>query len=214
MIEVGYIVLGWLLGVLSPLFTRHGERARRRKEIGEGLRTEISELRVRLAMTTFLITLKYGEFDRAFLNWLKPYLEGYEGTYTDGTILKTLDTILIFSDQEIASYAALDRAKTEASLSLKKFRLPYVEANLGNLDLFSERTKLLMMETAAQIETINEEIDRIRFYYGLTFDSTLTGENHYRARQNITESSRNVARTGRIVLNKLPELERALVKQS
>ena len=136
MAEVGYIVLGWLLGVLSPLITRHVERKRRRKEIGEGLRAEISNLRVRLAMTCFLVTLRYGDCDRAFLTWLKPLLERYEGAHPAQAIVDTLEKVLAFPDQEIASYAALRRAETDKSLSLKKYRLPYLEANLGNLDLF------------------------------------------------------------------------------
>lgn len=210
MSEAAYVVLGWLLGILSPLITRYMERTRRKKEIGEGLRAELSELRVRLAIACFLVTLRYDEFDRAFLTWLKPLLERYEGSHPAQTIVDTLEKVLVFPDHEIASFAALDRAKTDKSLSLKKYRLPYLEANLGNLDLFSERTKLLLMETAAQTETINEEIEQIRFYYGLTFDSGLSEENHKRARHSLAESSRNVAKTGREVLNRLLELENTL----
>lgn len=210
MVEVGYVLLGWLLGVLNPLITRHGERKRRRKEIGEGLRAEISELRVRLAMTCFLVTLRYGDFDRAFLTWLKPLLERYEGAHPARKTIETLEKVLAYPDKEIALFAAHDRVNPDKSLSLKKYRLPYLEANLGNLDLFSERTKLLLMETAAQMETINEEIEQVRFYYGLTFDSSLSDENHKLARYSVAESSMNVATTGREVLNKLMELECAV----
>lgn len=210
MTEVGFVILGWLLGTLSPLITRHGERKRRRNEIGRGLRAEISELRVRLAMTCFLVTLRYGDFDRDFLTWLKPLLENYKGTHPASTLVTTLEMVLAYPDSEIASYAAHKRAGTDKSLSLKKYRLPYLVANLGNLDLFSERTKLLLIEAAAQVETINEEIEQVRLYYGLTFDSSLSEENHQRARDSIAESSKNVANTGRAVLNKLLELESAL----
>jgi hypothetical protein len=208
--EVGLIALGWLLGVISPLIARHGERVRRTKEIGQGLRAEIAGLRVRLAMGHWLITLRFGQFDRAYLTWIGPFFGNYKGAHPAEKLAKTMKAMLTYSDDALKEVAAHGKAEDGRGLSLKKYRLPYLEANLGNLDLFSERAKLLAMELAAQVEIINEEIDQARFYQGLTFDSGLDPNNRARALQGSTESALNVANTASDVLNKLFELESLL----
>lgn len=208
--EVGYILLGWLLGVLSPLITRHGERNRRKKEIGEGLRAELSEFRVRLAGMAFLVTLRFGTFDRAFIKWLLPLFQSYRGAHPTKEFRDTLEKLSGHSDAEIQTFAVMGKANEDRALSLKRFVLPYLEANMGNLDLFSERAKLLALEVSAQVAAINEETEQVRFYYGLTFDSSLTTRNHEIVNASIASSSLNVCRTGREVLAKLDELEREL----
>lgn len=207
MAEVGFVLLGWLLGVLSPLITRHSERARRKTEIGNGLRAELAELRIRLAMASYLITLRHGQFDRSYLTWLRPFFEAYRGSHPAQKTLDVISSMLEYSDEQLANVSQLGKAEGDRSLSLKKYRLPYLEANLGNLDLFSERTKLLALEAAGQVDIVNEEIERTRFYYALTFDSGLSSTNHERAVASVVDSSLNVESTSRDLLRKLTELD-------
>lgn len=212
MSEVAYVLLGWLLGILSPIAIRHGERHRRKKEVASGLRAEFAELRVRVAMTSYLITLRHGNFDRAFLEWLTPFFDGYQGSWPATKILQTIQDMIGYTDEQLAAVAALGRAEENGSLSLKRNRLPYLEANLGSLDLFSERAKLLAVEIAAQSEIINEEVERVRFFYALTFDSSLSTENHEQVRQSVIEASLGVESLGRNLLGKLSEIDKVLEK--
>ena len=59
-----YLLVGWLMGLLSPLIVDSIRRRRERKEIKQALITELQELQYRLASGVFLTTQKLGECDR------------------------------------------------------------------------------------------------------------------------------------------------------
>ena len=76
-----FLVLGWVLGLFSPLIVSGIERRRDRRIIGSAIRSELSELRFRLMSVAHLIAIRTGTADREFLRWAEPIAQQYEGVH-------------------------------------------------------------------------------------------------------------------------------------
>src|SRR5258708_4794927 len=78
--DVFVLVLGWLLGTISPGILRAIQRSNRRVELLRGLRHECSELRFTLANALYGSKRSLRELDQPTLDLVKPILLSYGGT--------------------------------------------------------------------------------------------------------------------------------------
>jgi len=71
--DIASIILGWLLGILSPVIVSRIHRKYAKTDLRKGLVSELDETRYRLVCTSYLLGQSYGKFD-------KEYLRLYEGS--------------------------------------------------------------------------------------------------------------------------------------
>ena len=197
--QILFLVLGWLLGLFSPVVADFFTKKRHLDEVRRGLLVELAELRFGLASTTLAVAGTVGAWDREYLSWLKSALESYRGARDDDRkqLLDTVTGLLNLDDQQRA--AAARSMGAPVSPALRKYRLPYLESRMEHVASLGPNAQRQLLEIQAQTGAINDLLDDIRFCLGKSFDSLPPStrqaidaslQNSYRA---VLHSSRNAA---------------------
>ena len=194
-----FLVLGWILGLLSPVVADLFTKKRRLGEVRRGLLVELAEIRFSLASTTLAVAGTIGAWDREYLTWLQSALQSYRGARDDDRkqLQDTAAGLLNLDDQQLA--AAASSMGSPVSPALRKYRLPYLESTMDTVATLGPSAQRQLLEVQAQIGVINDLLDDIRFCVGKSFDSLppstrqaidASMQNSYRA---VLHSSRNAA---------------------
>jgi len=169
--QILFLVIGWLLGLLSPIIVDLFTKKRRLAEVERGLLVELGELKFSLASTTLAVAGAIGAWDREYLTWLKAAFESYRGARDEDRkpLLATVTGLLELDDQQLA--AAGRSMGAPISPALRKHHLPYLESRLDYLAGLGPDAQRQLLEIQAQAGVINELLDDIRFCLGKSFDS-------------------------------------------
>jgi hypothetical protein len=193
--NVLFLILGWLLGILSPLIVERVRKQYQTNEVKQGIITELKETRSRLAAKVYLLASRLGRYDRNLLIWISNALQEYEGSEPKEELIQAIQNQLKLTDQQLSALAQTVKFKPGGGLSLKSYSLPFLNANLNLLSLFPIDFQTGILEIRAQIDLLNQEIEECRFFYGKTFDSGLSEENYHvivdntRAKYQLIESA-------------------------
>ena len=201
-----YLLLGWLLGLLSPQIAERIKRYYQKQDLKCGIFSELKEVKVRLVSTVYLLTKKVGTYDKELIEWVKKNLEGYEGSYPTKRILKNLKKLSSQVDNKQLKTIQLLYEDEESGLSLKKFFLPFLESKMGSLPVFGNEFRTLVFEIRSQIQILNEEIDNAQFYFRKTFDSSMSAENHKIVRLNLKSCYNNIAKQAQPIAERINKL--------
>ncbi len=197
-----FLLLGWLLALLSPIVV---DAIRKRRRVGQAtvtIRTELTEVRLKLVSTAFLIVNRAGTLDRRFLEWMQPIHENYSGPHRNKGISEMLNRFLASSDEELATMADINMKKHSLrGLTVKKIQTPFLDTQLGLTRLLGVEIQNLLIEIKAQIGLLNEQVESSQFYFEKTFDSTLSDENHKIIRVNLKDTYINICERAQDVAN-------------
>jgi hypothetical protein len=196
------IVIGWLLGALTPVISEELTAKRRRVAIQRAIAGELVEFRYRVAMHVFLGQLRFGTFDRPFLEWIYPRLRDYKGV-VEGNVAGILGKLLQESDEHIAGYARHDQNKG-LSLDVRKIELPYLDSVIAELRLFVPDYQARLLDIRASVTMFNDLLESERFYERYTFEAT-SAENHAKALRTAQNHQRGLVCTARGLVEKIDE---------
>lgn len=205
--EMAFVILGWLLGLLSPLIVEGVRNTRRRKEIKKGIMTELIDVRFRMASVVYLTAVRFGSYDRELINWLIPIYKEYQGENPKENLLKLLENQASLDDKKLAEIIAYGKAEPGAGLSVKKYALPYLESKVAELSLFTQNFQRLALDILANLHLFNEEIDEARFYFKLTYDSGISPENHARASDGGDLCYKKIGERAKILVTRINKIE-------
>ena len=181
-----FVFLGWLLGILSPIIVDAIRKKQDIRDVRAALETEVHELQYRLACVAYFIEKRFGDVNRKFLEWLRPILVSYRGLNPSADILKFIETQLALTDDQIKALALHSKAAPEGGISLKKYQVPLLDSKISSLASLSTSLQNHLLELKTHLSLLNEEVDEARYYFRLTFQSSVTGENHDRVNENLT----------------------------
>lgn len=202
------VVLGWLLGILSPVIVdriRHGREA---KELRVALISELTQLRYRLAIAAYFVQMHLGTVDRQFLEWLKPVLEGYDGPDSIEDILKAVNDQLRLTDGKIAAFVASQKAKPEQSITFKKYAVPLLDSRITMLSAFKVAIRDVLLAIRTHLNFLNEEVDEARFYLRHSFDTSPSQNNYAAIRDNLDSSIEHVGKRARSIVDLIGDIEK------
>ncbi len=205
--EVAFLILGWLLGLLSPLLVERIHNERRRKDIQNGIMAELIDVKFRMASVVYITAMRFGQYDRELVNWLIPIVKEYQGNNPKENLLRLLEKHAALDDKNLSEVIEYGKADPGAGLSVKKYKLPYLEAKVGELSLFRQEFQRLALEILANLQLFNEEIDEARFYFKLTYDSGVSEENHARACGGSDQCYKNLGDSPKILIARITSLE-------
>ncbi len=178
MANVFYLLLGWLLGLLSPIIHDRIKRLSAKKELKEGIFNELKEIKSRMTMTVGLISTRSGTFDRELFNWVSNHLDEYEGMFST-EMLERFKNISKLNDKDLtAIWEMIKLQKAGSALSLKPYRAPFMDSRIGSLSFLDVEDQKKITEIRARITLLNDDIEQLRFYYEKTFTPGLTEENY------------------------------------
>lgn len=200
---VGAILLGWLLGLLSPIIVDRIRTRYREKEVKEGIFTELRDLRLRMAAAAYRFESRFGSFDRKLLNWVISIFEKYKGIPEADRLLESMKKYSVLDDKTLQEIGEHQKAKPGDALGVKKYRIPYLDSNIGELGIFDEPSRAALLDIRAQLDLFNEDIDEARLYHKMTFDLSDSETNHAIACQSLENCYRNLAQKARHIVDRI-----------
>ena len=187
------VVVGWLLGVLSPAMIEIIRRQRDYPLLQQSLRADLSELRLVLALSAINLKCAQGLQDRTLLEWQRNVLASYSGKSDISRMLEGVNTMLTYSDSDLTALAGLEAQKgITTGHGLKKFSAPTVSAMIPTLWQLPRGLQIELLEINQALSHLNEEVEYAQYYFRLTFEN-LASANHSIAKANLTASYKNIA---------------------
>lgn len=205
--DMAYVILGWLLGLLSPLIVERVSNERRRKEVQKGIMAELIDVKFRMASVVYITATRFGQYDRELINWLIPIFREYQGDSPKENLLKLLEKQAALDDKKLSEVIEYGKADPGAGLAVKKYKLPYLESKVAELSFFRQKFQRLALEILANLHLFNEEIDEARFYFKLTYDSGVSEENHARACEGSDQCYKNLGERAKILVERINSIE-------
>lgn len=205
--NIWILLIGWLLGLLSPSIAQGIRKKGKRREIRSGIESELKDLGHRMATVVYITASKFGKYDKALVEWLIPLFEEYKGDNSSGGMLRLLRSHQKSNDEQFAEIIADMVADSGSGLAVKKYKLPYLESKIGELSLFSERSQRRALEILNHLHLFNEEVEEARFYFKLTFDSSISVENHSKALEGGNTSYIKMGERAQIIIDRIRKFE-------
>lgn len=201
------ILFGWSLGILSTLGIDLIKKYGRKKEFEKGVLAELREIRSRLASIVFLLSPKYGPFDREVLKWVHNIFKEDAGATVSLETINTLMTRLEeWTDEQLEDWGRRRRAEQISGKSIRKYYAPFLDANIGQVSLFDVKFQRLIHQIRAWLGALNETTDEAWYYFSKTFDSTLDSTNRRIINANLDGAYKAIWDNSRITADKITEV--------
>ena len=199
-----YIILGWLLALLSPRIIDNTKKLYLKNEIRDALFCELDEIRYTQAFVIYNLLTTTGKADKNILNRIGTVFKAYKGFYKDEEFIDKFNKFLIKDDSELDT-SLKGQYDLNVVLSLKRIYTPFLDTQ--TLSIFSPEFQQIAYDIKRRIRMINEEIS-ISFEFNMkTFDSSIIGENHERVKDNVTKSYVSIAN---MLINLVTSIDRLL----
>lgn len=177
------VILGWALGLLGGPITDRIRRAYTARDLKKAVLAEIRELRYTMANCANQFAVKTGTLDHELLAWLEPIEKGYDGPDKQPGGLNAIEQLTALSPQTLRTQIAA--AAAPGGLSLKRYALPFVEAQASNFAMLPLDLHRRLLRVGEQLNLYNQDVDFLNQQFAFTFDGSLDAMNHTAIRHNL-----------------------------
>ncbi|MCK4905890.1 hypothetical protein KAS42_06615 [bacterium] len=198
--NIVYLLIGWSLGLLSPLVLGWIQEQKRKKAIKKSIFVEFEDLKHRLACSIFQVKIRAGKIDKVFLGWIEPIICSYKGPHKNENISTYISKLKNSEEAHLKVLSEL-RANTNKSLSFKKYPLYFLNSQINSLTLFIPEFQQTALDILTQLNMLHEDIDNVVHYHKKTFDSSLTPENLKRVKKNLEIGHEDYARRAKVLVD-------------
>ena len=202
MIEASLLLIGWLLGLLSPEVVERIRRRYRRHELGTTIAIELDELRYKLVINGLDIGLKNRSLDRETLQWAQPIVQGYTGVLIEDPGKDRIVDLVNLPEEELDNLNALPREHRKTT-TFPKYTTPFLDSQLPRLSWFSLEMQRRLLELRSRLDIYHAAIDQINMYHDKTFDAGLSERDRAAVTENIDLWTGAAALAGRHIVRHL-----------
>lgn len=174
------IIIGWGLGLFSPFIVKKFQLKRKKAELLNGILTELKDVRVKLVSLSFLLGKDAGKFDREFLEWCIPVFRDYEGPEQAKDVLSSVEKLLEQSNDQIENIRKATAPPEGIGFSLKHYEIPFTQSKMSEITMLDINLQKIVLNVISHIDLLNAEIDVAMKYHFMTYDSSVSEENHKR----------------------------------
>ncbi|MFA5858672.1 MAG: hypothetical protein WC955_06365 [Elusimicrobiota bacterium] len=171
--KLAYVILGWLLGIGGQFLLARNISIRNMKSFKTCLVSELENIASVLSWAYYLLNCKIRKFDSNSFRWWVIAIKEFDTNMSDDE--KELISKVESNFEQCSKIHKLKYGNTNNNyLFVKKIRLPYLEQNLTSISLLDSSIQKNIMSLLRQINTINEEIELLNFYFKKGFDLNCT----------------------------------------
>jgi hypothetical protein len=199
------LLLGWLLGTISPAIVDAIKSKREAALVRAAISNELKEFSAILLAACFRTKSSSGQVDRAYLSWQKGKLEKDVGSEKSARFLGLTDRLLAFPDDQIvAASQALATTESKATL-LQKYAVPLLDYRVSALQTFDTTFQAKLLEIRRNISLLDSIVDQSREFYRMTFMQLPDG-NHEIIRANLDQTYSEYADRAKIIIDQIHAL--------
>lgn len=203
--EILYIILGWLLGILSPgIINRISDRYNK-KALQRIIIDELKDLKKRLAMLPIMVYPKYGKLDEKIFIWIKTQTQDFKEFEMSGDIkdefekqVKNKKKLNIFLEHYNSTHK-----KDKPAFHFKKMIISTIDSNLMNFGILDDEFLEKLLDIKFQLNAFNEEVQSVYEYLKMTFNSNITVDNHQIISKEIENKNLLIAEKAILIVEKI-----------
>ena len=135
MVNMSDMIIGWLLGLLSPVIVDAIKNGREVTKTYVAIKSELNEVAYRMVLASYATSTHLGTANHEFLKWVKDSLFLYQGKEHKDNIIKALEGELLLTPELLASFNAASAAKDLQALTLVKFAVSFVDTRVSTFHL-------------------------------------------------------------------------------
>ena len=195
------IVLGWMLGLLSPWLADTIQRPYKRSEVKRGIHLELKDLRTKLVAIVLQVSLYKGTLDQEMIRWARQRME------TDPAVAKLVAPAPweLVSKLDNDNLNAASRALAPATMKLvfRRYSVPFLDSHLNALNWFSVDFQAAVHRIRSVLSVLNQEVEVTWFYFQKTFDASLTELNRNIIQNNYDGSHDFIGKAARQIIDEI-----------
>lgn len=175
--ELLLVLFGWALGLLSPLVVDFCREWRQRKNFLASALVELRDVQFVLATMAFLLVMKHGRLTTELVEKTANVMNCYHGNEPVEDMRRHLDGVREMSQQQLDQLAAIADQR-EAASGVKIVKPSYVMSNLSELAKLKPDLQRRFYELFRTLDVIEQEVRKVDALILMTFDSSISEENH------------------------------------
>jgi hypothetical protein len=184
-------LFGFILGLIGTCFIDYRHRVRKKKEFREGVLAELKQNLFILSTHTLNCDASISaEKVECWLGLNKEFnFFQLTAPLDDDTsysqmiqLFQNNQTIQAFVEAHKSS--RIKRQQESTYQSIAKLRYDFLQNNIHLIPLLKEKERALLLNIFRQLNIINEQIDRNKFYFEKSYDGSLDTDNRARLRTN------------------------------
>lgn len=189
------VLLGWLLGILSPELVRKIYNNYRKTSLKKVIISELIDTKQRLSFIPLRVLPSYGALDLNTFKWVQEQTKNFSINMSDEekAMLSNFDLTDEQRIQDVINAFNQISERINPAFGFKKMELSILDSNLGNIEILDGDFLAKLLEVKFQIKAFNEEIQSIDDYLKMTFDSNITNENHEILTQGIERKNKLIS---------------------
>ena len=178
--ETLYIILGWLLGILSPSIMSRISDKYKKKNFQKIITNELKDLKKRFALIPIMIYPRYGKLNEEILNWVMIQTNNFKELDVNEDRKKEIEKYVNSKEnlKKLIDVYNLAEQKDKPAFNFKKMITSAIDSNLANFGLLEDKFSEKLLEVKFQINVFNEEVQCVNDYLKMTFDSNISDTNH------------------------------------
>ncbi len=172
------LIVGWLLGLLSPSIINYIQDKKKATRMKESLLLEIAECQILMANIVYLIESKYIAINHKLFEDLIVIYKNYNGINDYKDKLLRLQTLKNTPKEELEKISEITLYENiDKFLSFKKYDLPYLKSKINEISLLDEKVQSNLLQLNFKLNLFNSEVEECKFHYQLTFNNEISDEN-------------------------------------
>jgi hypothetical protein len=205
-LDVVQIVVGWILGFVTPTVLERFTRLRRQRQLKGAIGVELRELQFTMATVALRLFRRTKSISPDRILLMREIVDSYRGPEEDPEGLKATRRYLSLPYAQQAAIVAQAQETTVNSPRLVKYHLPFLEAHLPDvrelpLDLQQRLTQVLQ-----DLRLYNDAADYCASQLDRTFDASITGVNRVALNNNIEETYRLASNRSERIMKEIREV--------
>lgn len=174
------LMLGWLLGLLSPAVVEEIRRRRRLRLLEQAMAQELHEVQYMMALKAFIIRQRSAKLDNEFLSWFEQIAASYTGQEPSKDFIALA--------QALRSVPANQRGgfDPKKGLTLTEGCAPLLSTHTNEIALFPIPSQKLLLNVSKEIGFYNQHVAYLRRLFDKTFDN-LSEINRKNIQQNLED---------------------------
>lgn len=207
--EIIYIILGWLFGILSPGIIDKIAKSRKKEGLRRMFIHDLKDIKGRLVLIPFQVYSGYGNLDEETFNWVKEQTNDFEEIDSDKDVqkhIKDLKEKVRLDWNRFKDYMNKTSEKNNPAWNFQKMHTNIIDSNIMHFELLEDDFLTKVLEIKFQINIFNEEVQNVNEYLKMTFDSSISEVNMEIIKKEIERKNYLISDKARRLVGKINQL--------
>jgi hypothetical protein len=197
------LLVGWLLGMLSPAVIEGIRRRRRLKLLERAIALELHEVQYTMALKAFVIRQRVAKLDDDFLLWLEQIFTVYKGKKT------ALPFVELMQMLRTVPVNARGKPDSKRGLTLTEGDAPLLNIHTNEIALFPVTSQTVLQSITEHLGIYNQQVANLRRLFDKTFDN-LTEINRKNVQRNLEDGYEYLAQRSILIANEIKDVPPSL----